>query len=103
MNTHRNKTRGVAEVGGWLHLAASPSFAGMALVIAITGDDPASMLCQMTGHGPLSLGGMTVMYLLMAIFHVGPWWEWILLKTRGDTQTKQVRAPKPTAVESRRR
>lgn len=101
MNTRRNKIRDRAEAGGWLHFAAAPTFAAMALVTAITGDDPASMLCQAMGHGPLSLDGMTVMYLLMATFHAGPWWKWIVLKARGDNHVKKVCASNSAAVESR--
>ncbi len=53
----------------WLSLAASPTFAIMALLTA--GDARADMLCSAGGASPL--GGMATMYLLMAAFHAGPW------------------------------
>ncbi len=53
----------------WLSLAASPTFAIMALLTA--GDARADMLCSTVGASPL--GGMATMYLLMAAFHAGPW------------------------------
>ncbi|CAM5439532.1 hypothetical protein MAUB1S_07421 [Mycolicibacterium aubagnense] len=54
----------------WLALAASPTFAAMALVTGVTGG-PAEMLCSSTTGMPL--GGMVVMYLLMSAFHLAPW------------------------------
>ncbi len=101
MNTPRHEPRDGAEAGGWLHFAAAPAFAAMALVTAITGDDPAGMLCRAMGHGWLSLGSMTFMYLLMAIFHAAPWWKWIVLRARGKTQAEKICAPASTAAESR--
>lgn len=101
MNTRRNKTRDGAEAGGWLHLAAAPTFAAMALVTATTGDDPAHVLCQAMSHGWLSLDGMTFMYLLMAIFHAAPWWKWTVLRARVRTRSKKVCASNTTAAESR--
>jgi hypothetical protein len=56
----------------WLHLAAAPTFAAMALLGVFT-DNPMDMLCSIGGHGMSSLNGMPLMYLLMSAFHAGPW------------------------------
>ena len=55
----------------WLGLAATPTFAAMALLTATLGGGPADMLCS-AGHGSM-LGGMVPMYLLMAAFHASAW------------------------------
>nr|WP_249794659.1 hypothetical protein [Bradyrhizobium sp. Oc8] len=52
-------------------LAATPTFAVMAVLTAMTGGGPAGMLCS-AGHG-LSPGGMVPMYLLMSAFHSAAW------------------------------
>ena len=52
----------------WLCLAASPTFALMALVTAVSGEP--GMNC-MTGQSQLA--GMVPMYLLMSAFHLAPW------------------------------
>jgi hypothetical protein len=53
-------------VADWLHLAASPAFALMALLTGVSGSD---MLCGAASP----LGGMVPMYLLMSAFHLPPW------------------------------
>jgi hypothetical protein len=55
----------------WLSLAASPTFAIMALLTSVLGGGSAEMLCSAM-QGPL-LSGMTTMYLLMSAFHSAPW------------------------------
>lgn len=55
----------------WLGLAATPTFAIMAVLTAMIGGGQADMLCS-AGHG-LSLGGMVPMYLLMSAFHSAAW------------------------------
>jgi hypothetical protein len=63
----------------WLGLAATPTFAVMALLTAVLGGGPADTLCS-AGHA-LSLGGMVPMYLLMSAFHSAAWLrlisEWV--------------------------
>jgi len=54
-----------------LHLAATPTFAAMALVSAIAPVAPMDMLCS-ASHG-FAWDGMAVMYALMSAFHAGPW------------------------------
>lgn len=54
----------------WLGLAATPTFAIMAVLTAVPGGGQADMLCAR--HG-LSLGGMVPMYLLMSAFHSAAW------------------------------
>ena len=54
----------------WLCLAATPTFAIMALLTA-TGGQP-QLLCS-AAHPEAPLGGMVPMYLLMSAFHSGPW------------------------------
>ena len=55
---------------GRLGLAASPVFALMAVVTAIR--TPPMTICSAL-PGPLPIDGMTLMYLLMAVFHAHPW------------------------------
>lgn len=55
---------------GWLHLAATPTFAVMALVTGVSGGE-ADVLCSAMGASPLA--GMVPMYLLMSVFHAAPW------------------------------
>jgi hypothetical protein len=55
---------------GWLGLAASPTFALMALVAA--NHAPSIALCSL-GSSILPIDGMTTMYVLMSLFHLSPW------------------------------
>ena len=64
MKTLRRQMSGAAD---WLSLAAAPTFAVMALVTAL--GRGADMFCAGSPIG----GGMVPMYLLMGVFHVGPW------------------------------
>ena len=61
-------------------LAASPTFAIMALLTAILGGSPAEMLCSAANASPLS--GMVTMYLLMSAFHAAPWLKLIRASAR---------------------
>lgn len=53
----------------WLGLAASPTFALLALVTAVDPARPA--LCG--GAGIVPIDAMTAMYVLMSLFHLPPW------------------------------
>jgi hypothetical protein len=64
MRSLRTPPSGVAD---WLSLAAAPTFAVMALVTALVGG-PLDMLCAAS-----PIGGMAPMYVLMSVFHAGPW------------------------------
>jgi len=66
--------RGRTELGAvrLLSLAATPTFAVMALLTAVHGDGMPDMICSATREGAL-LTGMVPMYLLMSAFHLGPW------------------------------
>ena len=55
----------------WLALAATPTFALMALMTAIAGDSHAAIFCTQAGP-PSVLTGMAPMYLLMAAFQHPP-------------------------------
>jgi len=54
----------------WLYLAATPTFAIMALLTAL-GGNPIEGLCSCGREGPLN--GMVMMYALMTVFHSRPW------------------------------
>ncbi len=56
-------------VGDWLHLAAPPTFAVMALVTGFYGSPD---ICSV-GPGASVLSGMALMYALMSVFHLTPW------------------------------
>jgi hypothetical protein len=63
-----------------LALAASPTFAIMALLTGVLGGGSAEMLCSAAHVSPLS--GMVTMYLLMSAFHAAPWLKLIRASAR---------------------
>ncbi len=56
----------------WLGLAATPTFAGMALLTSGLGGGQMTMICS-TAQDASPLSGMAAMYLLMGAFHSAPW------------------------------
>lgn len=69
--TRRRSQAAALGAGGWLGLAAAPTFAVTALLTYVLGEG-ADMMCSAAyGAGPLS--GMVPMYLLMSAFHSAPW------------------------------
>jgi hypothetical protein len=70
---------------GWLCLAATPTFAVMALLTALTGGESDPLCTAMQHLSPLR--GMLPMYLPMSAFHSAPW-----LKLIGHIVRLQVRA-----------
>lgn len=64
----------------WLHFAATPIFAVMALVTAFTGSGMDAM-AHSAMHAS-TWNGMLVMYILMAVLHAAPWLE-LRAKRRG--------------------
>lgn len=76
-------------VGRWLGLAAAPTFAVMAISTALFSGQ-SDMVC-MAMRGSSAISGMTLMYLLMSIFHSSPWLK--LIASRGSGSRRQFRPP----------
>jgi hypothetical protein len=67
----------------WLRLAATPTFAIMALLTAVVGSTLPDIICSGAEHtSPLS--GMIPMYLLMSAFHSPPWLKLISSRDQSD-------------------
>lgn len=64
-------------VANWPGLAAAPGFALMALLTGIPADEVPNGFCSVSHQGSL-LEGMTLMYVLMSVFHLGPWLRLVL-------------------------
>jgi hypothetical protein len=66
---------------GWLGLAATPTFALMALLTGV-GGGPSDLLCS-AARGASPLNGMVPMYVLMSAFHSAPWLKLISSRRGG--------------------
>jgi hypothetical protein len=71
-----------ARAANFLHLAAAPTFAIMALLTCVLGVGSPDAWCSSMGTSPLS--GMVPMYLLMSAFHAAPWLK-LISRRRGGT------------------
>jgi hypothetical protein len=69
--TTRHSNAAAPGAASWLMLAASPTFAVMALLTYVSGGD-ADMMCS-AAHSVSPPSGMVPMYVLMSVFHLLPW------------------------------
>ncbi|HWI86435.1 MAG TPA: hypothetical protein VNT42_08960 [Sphingomonas sp.] len=74
----------------WLSLAATPSFAAMAMLTAFHGGGPMNLYCSAV-HDASPLGGMAPMYMLMSAFHCVPW-----IRRAPTRRTSERQQPRPT-------
>ena len=70
---------GAVRLARWLCLAATPTFAIMALLTGLDGS-PMDRFCSSGPGAPLS--GMVPMYLFMSAFHSPPWLKLIFGRRR---------------------
>jgi hypothetical protein len=89
------RTAGALVIGQWLCLAATPTFALMAVATGVLGGGPMETLCS-AGHGS-ALSGMVPMYVLMSAFHSAPW---LKLISRGRSAQARNSFPQPEGRQS---
>jgi hypothetical protein len=79
--------RGSAILGAsnYLHLAAAPTFAIMAVLTGVIGG-PNDLICSAVRVSPLT--GMAAMYLFMSIFHSPPWLKLISSQRKGRLRSQ---------------
>ena len=75
---------GFGTLANWLSLAAAPTFAIMALLTGVAGNQ-ANMLCA-AGQAMSPLNGMAAMYALMSAFHLAPWLKLVAARAGGHLQ-----------------
>ena len=88
---HETGRRGNAAAlgtGGWLRLAAAPTFAVMAILGCWSGGG-ADMMCP-AAHGVSPLSGMVPMYVLMSAFHSMPWLKLISRRRSAACRSSQL-------------
>ena len=71
VETCAGSCRAASGAAGWLSLAAAPTFAIMTLWMGLFSGQTDMLCMAMQGSSPMS--GMTLMYLLMSLFHTAPW------------------------------
>jgi hypothetical protein len=71
-NRHDSGNTAIRSAGDWLCLAATPTFAVMALLTGLFGSGTPDIFCS-AAHNASPLSGMVAMYLLMSVFHLPPW------------------------------
>jgi hypothetical protein len=69
-------------IAKWLSLAATPTFAIMALLTGVLGGGRPDVLCS-AAHDASPLTGMVPMYLLMSAFHSAPWLKLVSSRRSG--------------------
>jgi hypothetical protein len=82
---HESGNAAALGAADWLHLAAAPTFAIMALLTSVLGGDAPNMLCG-PAHDASPLSGMAAMYLLMSAFHSAPWLKLISGRRSGASR-----------------
>jgi hypothetical protein len=80
----------------WLCLAATPTFAIMALLTGVLGGGPLDALCS-AAHQALPLNGMVLMYMLMSVFHSAPWLKLISGRRSGAQRSDPAFADRVVA------
>jgi len=82
-------------IAQWLCLAATPTFAIMALMTGVLGGRPTDMLCSARHGSPLT--GMVAMYMLMSAFHLAPWLK-LISSRRSGAHRNPAALVTPTAL-----